>query len=418
MDVSQRFGIGSTDRTIAVSALNFDLSVYDIFGMLSCGGAVVVPSEADRKDPKRLAELVRAQHVTVWNSVPAFMQLFAENVALKTDAPSLRVVMMSGDWIPLALPEKLLAALPNTAVYSLGGATEASIWSNYYPVTKVEPSWRSIPYGYPLSGQGFRILNENMQDCPPNVIGKLYITGTGVAMGYLHDPVLTAERFLTDQRTGQRLYDTGDLGMYWEDGTMEFFGREDFQVKIRGHRIELGEIEAALLHSGLLREACAFTIAHNGRTHLAAAVVAENPAGDDMTEALLESARERLPGYMMPSVLFQVDSLPLTANSKIDRKALVAQGVETLKQHSGTAETVLSAAEQQIAAIWQSVLNTQEIPEADEDFFDFGGDSLDIVKVRTMLSDLAGREIEITELFTDPTVSGMAALVQEEASES
>lgn len=121
---------------------------------------------------------------------------------------------------------------------------------------------------------------------------------------------------------------------------------------------------------------------------------------------------------MMPSVLFQVDSLPLTANSKIDRKALVAQGVETLKQHSGTAETVLSAAEQQIAAIWQSVLNTQEIPEADEDFFDFGGDSLDIVKVRTMLSDLAGREIEITELFTDPTVSGMAALVQEEASES
>lgn len=418
LDVSQRFGIGSTDRTIAVSALNFDLSVYDIFGMLSCGGAVVVPSEADRKDPKRLAELVRAQHVTVWNSVPAFMQLFAENVALETDAASLRVVMMSGDWIPLALPEKLLAALPNTAVYSLGGATEASIWSNYYPVTKVEPSWRSIPYGYPLSGQGFRILNENMQDCPPNVIGKLYITGTGVAMGYLHDPVLTAERFLTDQRTGQRLYDTGDLGMYWEDGTMEFFGREDFQVKIRGHRIELGEIEAALLHSGLLREACAFTIAHNGRTHLAAAVVAENPAGDDMTEALLESARERLPGYMMPSVLFQVDSLPLTANSKIDRKALVAQGVETLKQHNGTAETVLSAVEQQIAAIWQSVLNTQEIPEVDEDFFDFGGDSLDIVKVRTMLSDLAGREIEITELFTDPTVSGMAALVQEEASES
>ena len=137
-----------------------------------------------------------------------------------------------------------------------------------------------------------------------------------------------------------------------------------------------------------------------------------------MTEALLESARERLPSYMMPSVLLQVDSLPLTANSKIDRKALVAQGVETLKQHSGTAETVLSAAEQQIAAIWQSVLNTQEIPEADEDFFDFGGDSLDIIKVRTMLSDLAGREIEITELFTDPTVSGMAALVQEEASES
>ena len=105
LDVSQRFGIGSTDRTIAVSALNFDLSVYDIFGMLSCGGAVVVPSEADRKDPKRLAELVRAQHVTVWNSVPAFMQLFAENVALETDAASLRVVMMSGDWIPLALPE-------------------------------------------------------------------------------------------------------------------------------------------------------------------------------------------------------------------------------------------------------------------------------------------------------------------------
>ena len=413
LDVNTRFDIGEGDRTIALSALNFDLSVYDIFGMLCCGGAIVIPSESDRKDPDRLAVLLKQHKVTVWNSVPAFMQLLADNVDMEKYVAQLRVIMMSGDWIPVSLPDKIKSACPNVKIYSLGGATEASIWSNYYPVEEVVADWRSIPYGYPLSGQGFRILNEKMQDCPPMVIGKLYISGTGVAMGYLNDEQLTAERFITYTRTGERLYDTGDLGMYWEDGTMEFFGREDFQVKIRGHRIELGEIEAALLNSEVVQETSVFTVKVKGRTHIAAAVVTECEEEAFPTDSVLKIAKSRLPEYMIPSVIFIVPNLPLTANGKIDRKSLAKQGEEILlKQKNEEAPVEMTEIEQLVAATWQEVLGLDELPNLHEEFFDYGGDSLDIVKIRTKLSEMCGKEIEMADIFMDPTVSGMAALLQ------
>ncbi|HNZ99585.1 non-ribosomal peptide synthetase [Ruminococcus sp.] len=411
LDVNRRFGIGENDRTIAVSALNFDLSVYDLFGMTCCGGAVVIPDENDRRDPKSLAELADRFGVTVWNSVPAFMQLAAENTDLTRDMSSLKVIMLSGDWIPLSLPEKLMAALPDAEIYSLGGATEASVWSNYYHITSVEKGWRSIPYGYPLSGQGFRVLNSNMTDCPPMTVGKLYISGTGLAMGYLNDEELTAQRFITDSRSGERLYDTGDLGMYWEDGTIEFFGREDHQVKIRGHRIELGEIDAALMSAGTVSEVCTFTVSVKGRTHIAAAAVAAD-GGAVFVETLRKAAESRLPSYMIPDMIFGLEALPLTANAKTDRKALAAMAEELIQeQHSEAADTGLTEKELIVAGIWRSVLNTDEMPSAGEDFFDFGGDSLDIVRVRNALSESVGREIEIGDIFEDVSVSGMARLI-------
>ena len=298
LDVNERFHIDHNDRTLALSALNFDLSVYDIFGMLACGGAVVIPGEWDRKDPHALMELIHIYGVTVWNSVPAFMQMLAEYaLEVKETAENLRVVMLSGDWIPLDLTAKIRRLSQQADIYSLGGATEASIWSNYYPIREVKPEWRSIPYGYPLSGQGFRILNDQMLDCPPNTIGKLYIFGTGVALGYLHDRALTGERFIEYGRTGERLYDTGDLGMYWNDGTIEFWGREDFQVKIRGHRIELGEIEAAVNQSHLVKEAAAMAVKVKGKPSLAAAIVpidGSYPEEEILADALGE-AQKRLP---------------------------------------------------------------------------------------------------------------------------
>ena len=411
IDVNKRFDICENDRTIAVSALNFDLSVYDIFGMVCFGGCVVIPSEADRKDPMRLAQLMIQHGVTVWNSVPAYMQMLADNADM-SKMTSLRIVMLSGDWIPLSLPDKIRAYSSTIELYSLGGATEASIWSNYYPIGEITEGMRSVPYGYPLSGQGFRILNESMIDCPPMTIGKLYISGTGLAKGYLNDEALTSERFITLDRTGERLYDTGDLGMYWNDGTMEFFGREDFQVKIRGHRIELGEIEAALTESKAVDEAAAFTVKHSGRTFIAAAVISDKDE-DTVSDSVIKAAEDRLPGYMVPSVVVVLSSFPLTANGKIDRKTLVGLAEEKMeKQHENISEEQMDETEKMIAGIWQEILEQDEVPGLHEDFFDFGGDSMDIVRVRTKLSEISQRDIEMSEIFEDPTISGMAKLIR------
>lgn len=363
-------------------------------------------------------ELIHIYGVTVWNSVPAFMQMLAEYaLEVKETAENLRVVMLSGDWIPLDLTAKIRRLSQQADIYSLGGATEASIWSNYYPIREVKPEWRSIPYGYPLSGQGFRILNDQMLDCPPNTIGKLYIFGTGVALGYLHDRALTGERFIEYGRTGERLYDTGDLGMYWNDGTIEFWGREDFQVKIRGHRIELGEIEAAVNQSHLVKEAAAMAVKVKGKPSLAAAIVpidGSYPEEEILADALGE-AQKRLPDYMIPSVCFVLPKMPLTGNGKIDRKELLAQAERLVgQQRRGEPEHKRDEIETLIGEIWQEVLGLDELPGLEEDFFDFGGDSIDIVKVKTKLSETLGQDIAMSKIFAAPTVSGMAQAVKGE----
>ena len=248
LDVNKRFGVGPEDKVLALSNLNFDLSVYDIFGTLAAGGAIVLPEAAGTKDPAHWSELMRRGKVTVWNSVPALMQMLVEYASGRTEVlpQSLRLVLLSGDWIPLGLPDQIKALVEGVQVISLGGATEASIWSNLYPIEEVDPEWKSIPYGRPMVNQRFYVLNEFMEDCPDWVPGQLYIGGAGLAKGYWRDEEKTKDSFIVHPRTGEWLYRTGDLGRYLPDGNIEFFGREDFQIKIRGYRIELGEIEATL----------------------------------------------------------------------------------------------------------------------------------------------------------------------------
>ncbi|NJO14615.1 MAG: amino acid adenylation domain-containing protein [Thioploca sp.] len=247
LDINQRFGVTSQDRVLALSALNFDLSVYDIFGLLAAGGTIVMPSSAGRRDPSHWVELMTQHGVTLWDTVPPLMQMLVEYQAEHSVNAPLRLVMMSGDWIPLDLPNQIRQLWPEVTLMSFGGATEASIWSIYYPITTIEPSWNSIPYGKPLTNQSFHVLNERLEPCPVWVPGQLYIGGMGLALGYWRDEEKTQVSFFTHPHTGKRLYKTGDLGRYLPDGNIEFLGREDFQVKIRGHRIELGEIESHLL---------------------------------------------------------------------------------------------------------------------------------------------------------------------------
>ncbi|MCP3801290.1 amino acid adenylation domain-containing protein [Allokutzneria sp. A3M-2-11 16] len=230
-DINSRFEITASDRVLAVSALDFDLSVYDVFGLLSVGGAVVLVEEEARRDARRWAELVHRHGVTVWNTVPALLDM----LLIVAEQVPFRVVLVSGDWVGLDLPGKV-----DCRFVALGGATEASIWSNCFEVDAVDPEWSSIPYGFPLRNQQFRVVDPFGRDCPVWTPGELWIGGAGVALGYRGAPEATAAQFVDGW------YRTGDLGRYWPDGTLEFLGRRDHQVKIRGHRIELGEIEAAL----------------------------------------------------------------------------------------------------------------------------------------------------------------------------
>ncbi|MCW8128216.1 non-ribosomal peptide synthetase [Microbulbifer halophilus] len=247
--------IGSGDRILAVSSLSFDLSVYDVFGLLAAGGVVVMPDAGQEKDPAHWSQLLSSAQVTVWNTVPSLMQLLLEyHEQHEQPLPdSLREVMLSGDWIPVGLPDRIRALAPGVRVRSLGGATEASIWSIHYLIDRVDPTWTSIPYGYPLANQTYHVLKSDLSPCPDWVPGDLYIGGIGLAQGYWRDTEKTDAAFVTV--SGERLYRTGDLGCYRPDGSIKFLGRRDSQVKIRGYRIELGEIEAALQRQPHVRDA-------------------------------------------------------------------------------------------------------------------------------------------------------------------
>ncbi|MEU6960440.1 amino acid adenylation domain-containing protein [Streptomyces chrestomyceticus] len=279
-DIGERFGIGSADRVLAVSALDFDLSVWDIFGLLGAGGALVLVAEEDRRDAQRWLDLCRRHAVTVWNSVPALLDMLLTAAEPEPLPESLRLALLSGDWIGLDLPGRLARAGAGRCRFiALGGATEAAIWSNFHEVGELAPHWRSIPYGTPLGNQRFRAVDPQGRDCPDWVPGELWIGGTGVALGYRGDPALTAERFPTV--AGERWYRTGDLGRYWSDGTLEFLGRADQQVKINGFRVELGEVEAALQSLAAVAHAVAAVVGEP-RKELAVAVVPARPvAGEE-----------------------------------------------------------------------------------------------------------------------------------------
>lgn len=247
-DVSRRFASGADTRVLGLANLGFDLSVYDIFGPLALGGALVLPDASRRADPSHWADLISRFQVTLWNSVPAQLVMLRHFLSGERDVnlPSLRTAMLSGDWIPVTLPDEIRALVPQLDVVSLGGATEAAIWSVFFPVGQTHQHWRSIPYGTPLARQSLHVLDHAMRDRPEWVAGDLWIGGDGVAVGYLGDDEKTAARFVAHPRTGQRLYRTGDIARYRDDGVLDFLGREDTQVKVRGHRVELAEVTAAL----------------------------------------------------------------------------------------------------------------------------------------------------------------------------
>lgn len=244
--INERFKIDSNDTVLAVSNLSFDLSVFDVFGMLAAGGAIVIPDATHQHDPSHWTELIEKYAVTIWNSVPALLQILMDYAPQKSKIHTLRLGMLSGDWIPITLVNKIFEEYPSITLQSLGGATEAAIWSITYPITKEDLKRPSIPYGKSLENQHVQILGDNFEEKPTFVPGNIYISGEGLAVGYLREPEKTANSFIYHPISGERLYKTGDIGCYLPDGNIEFLGREDHQVKIHGYRIELSDIESCI----------------------------------------------------------------------------------------------------------------------------------------------------------------------------
>jgi pyochelin synthetase len=438
LDMNQRFGVGPGDRVLAVSSLSFDLSVYDIFGLLAAGGAIVIPDEARRLDPEHWAELAVSEGVTVWNSVPTLMEMLVEHAAGRPEATPerLRLVLMSGDWIPITLPGRIAALAGDEAgarriqVMSLGGATEASIWSILFPIEEVEPEWKSIPYGRPMVNQSFHVLDAALEACPSWVPGHLYIGGIGLAKGYWRDEARTRDSFINHPRTGERLYRTGDLGRYLSDGNIEFLGRDDDQVKVGGHRIELGEIEAALVqHPGVSAAAVVAKGARGGGKRLIGYVVQSGPPpapaeapgrgesaarGGDFDSALREFLRAKLPAYMIPAAFVLLDALPLTANGKVDRRALSLLDVPV----SSEAEIVAprDALEASVAAIVMEVSGLHNVG-IHQSFFELGINSILMVRMASRIKDTITREFAVVELFRYATIGALAARLQKGGSE-
>jgi acyl carrier protein len=331
---------------------------------------------------------------------------------------TLRLVLLSGDWIPISLPAEIRRRVPGARVVSLGGATEASIWSILYPIGEIPATWTSIPYGRPMANQAFHVLDQAGHPAPVGVPGELHIGGVGVADGYHARPDLTAEKFVPDPfsaRPGVRLYRTGDLGRRFADGVIEFLGRRDHQVKIRGFRIELGEIEAVLTAHPAVREAVVLARQEEGlaksaglnQARLVAWVVPEPGADLDLI-ALRTHLAARLPEHMVPSVLVPLDSIPLTPNGKVDRRALPAPEA-TPDQETGFVPP-RDGIEETIAVLWKDLLKVDRVG-AHDNFFSLGGHSLLAARVAAALRDAFGVEVPLRTLFEKPTVADLALAV-------
>jgi nonribosomal peptide synthetase protein BlmIV len=410
LDVNRRIGLGPADRALAVSELNFDLSVYDVFGTLSAGAALVIPDPERGPDPAHWAELVDRHGVTVWNSVPALAQLLVEEAGRNpaVSLTSLRHVLLSGDWIPVTLPERVTAVCP-ARVTSLGGPTEAAIWQVQHPVDRVDPAWPSIPYGTPLTNHHVYVLDECLQQRPTWVPGQLCIGGDGLARGYWADPERTAERFVTHPVTGERLYLSGDVGRYRPGGVLEFLGREDLQVKIHGHRIELGEIEAILLRHPGVREAAVVAPVLDGRPRLTAYVAGEGCDPDRLRAHLAE----QLPEYMVPTAFVVLDALPLSANGKVDRARLPRPATSTSSGGGGGGGggALRTDIERTIAGAWREAFEVDEVTREDS-FFSLGGDSLVATRLVGRLREALGVDLRLRELLQAGTLADLAELVE------
>ena len=400
------------DRVLQKTPFSFDVSVWEFFWPLMAGAALVVARPDGHRDPSYLVNLIAAQGITTLHFVPSMLNIFLEAPDLQR-CRTLRQVFASGEALTFELQQRFFDKV-NAELHNLYGPTEAAVDVTYW---RCRPNGERtiVPIGRPIANTQIYILDSNLQPVPIGVGGELHIGGIGLARGYLNRPELTAEKFIPDpfaKIPGARLYKTGDLARFLPDGNIEYLGRIDNQVKLRGLRIELGEIEAVLEQNSEVRQAVV--------------VVREDAAGDKRLVAYLlagtaqrlridrlrQELAEKLPEYMVPYRFVVLEAFPMTTSGKVDRKALPAPSLE--RDRSVAAVAPRSELESKLASIFADILGLPSVSIAD-DFFHLGGHSLMAARLVARVHELMGRQIPLSALFRGPTVRSLAQLMQQEA---
>ncbi|WP_370694596.1 amino acid adenylation domain-containing protein [Pseudomonas sp. FP2294] len=401
-------GLDANDRLLSLTTFSFDIFGLEIYGPLLAGATLVLTGQDINLDPQALLALVKQQRISVLQATPSTWRMLLDHP--QADELKGCKLLCGGEALPLELATRLLALSPQ--VWNLYGPTETTIWSAQYPLTPTQPQpW----LGGPIANTSLYILDDNLAPVPVGVAGELLIGGDGLARGYFQRPALTAERFLPDPfgAPGTRLYRTGDLARYRADGVIEYIGRVDHQVKIRGLRIELGEIEARLLEQPQVREAAVVVRDVAGHSQLVAYVVAVQAVSDEqaLREACKRQLKGDLPEYMVPIHWVFLASLPLTPNGKLDRKVLPAPDASLAQK---TYVAPCSPLQQQVAAIWQDVLKVEPIGLEDH-FFELGGHSLLVVSVVSRLQLELGMQLTPQLMFQHPTLGAFTAQLEQQA---
>ncbi|AKA86164.1 non-ribosomal peptide synthetase [Pseudomonas synxantha] len=360
--MQQAYDLDAGDAVLQKTPFSFDVSVWEFFWPLMTGARLVVAAPGEHREPARLIETIGRHAITTLHFVPSMLQAFIHEPGVQA-CTRLKRIVCSGEALPLDAQLQVFAKLPGAALYNLYGPTEAAIDVTHW--TCIDEGADSVPIGRPIANLGTYVLDAQLNPVPAGVAGELYLGGTGLARSYHQRPALTAERFVPSPFvTGERLYRTGDRVRQRADGVIEYLGRLDHQVKLRGLRIELGEIETRLMQHPQVREAVVLV---QGGKQLVAYLVLEDEEPTDLKAWLLSS----LPEYMVPTHFITLAKLPVTANGKLDRKALPVPDA-TLQQAFVAPENALQKA---LAAIWSDVLGVEQVGQ-DDNFFELGGDSI------------------------------------------
>jgi amino acid adenylation domain-containing protein len=402
------YGLESRDAVLQKTPFSFDVSVWEFFWPLFTGARLVMARPEGHKDPVYLTDVIRRENITTLHFVPSMLQVFLDHQDAVT-CTSLVRVMCSGEALPEALARRFHEQLPGVDLHNLYGPTEAAVDVTAWTYTP-NFSGTSIPLGRPISNTRIYILDAQYEPAPIGVAGELFIGGVQVGRGYLDRPDLTAERFVPDPfgEAGTRLYGSGDLARWLADGTLEYLGRNDFQVKLRGFRIELGEIEAQLTDCPGVREAVVLARESSaGDPRLVAYYTADEALA---TNLLRDYLGERLPEYMVPAAYVWLEALPLSPNGKLDRKALPA---EVGLANGRIAVAPRNRHELQIIMIWQSLFNLDGL-SIDDNFFELGGHSLLAVQLMAKIETDIGKQLPLATLFKAPTIRQLARLITDD----
>ncbi|WP_425302426.1 amino acid adenylation domain-containing protein, partial [Nocardia farcinica] len=393
--MQDEYRIDARDVVLQKTPVTFDVSVWEFFWPLQVGARLVLARPDGHRDPRYLAELIAAEAVTVAHFVPAMLAVFVAEPAA-AQCGSLRAVFCSGEALPPA-PAHRLRALTGAAVHNLYGPTEAAVDVTHHEVTDADT--QSVPIGSPVANTRVYVLDDRLRPVPAGVPGELYLAGVQLARGYAGRPDLTADRFVADPfAPGARMYRTGDRVRWSAAGELEYLGRTDFQVKVRGMRIEPGEIEAALTELDGVDQAV--VVARD--EHLVAYLIPAGPVDPDAVRAALA---RRLPAYLVPAAFVLLDAFPLNASGKLDRTALPAPVFAAAAYRAP-----VTAVQRQVAAVFADLLGAERVG-LDDDFFALGGNSLTATRVVARLGAALDAQVPVRALFDAPTVEGLAARV-------